>query len=67
MQFSAAEIVKYFLFGYNYKAGEIIAIDNRDATDLESFQSKSGRAYNGAGYGPVDHGEIGRNNSHRGL
>jgi beta-galactosidase len=28
-------------------AGEIVAIDNGDATDLESFQSKSRRAFNG--------------------
>lgn len=28
-------------------AGEIIATDNGDATDLESFQNKSRRAYNG--------------------
>ena len=28
-------------------AGEIVAVDNGDATDPESFQSKSRRAYNG--------------------
>ena len=28
-------------------AGEIVAVDNGDATDLESFQSTNRRAYNG--------------------
>lgn len=29
------------------RPGEIVAVDNGDATDLESFQSTNRRAYNG--------------------